>query len=459
MIHSIIRVFLCFKSKYRLGLLFVCLLNLSSLFAEAPIVNNNAGSWTDNLNDQLGASNLNNISIDVIAGSASLSTGQNSGSQTTVIIKPPSFDSWLSFCMDATYSSNTDLTIDFLNGADDSPIIGYQGLDMSMGDVNGCFDISGLNILTYPTLKVKINHTRGGTVPIVNQINVTWNPQTVLLFDKRGPETVIAGTPLPYKLRVSVNFIAAEYLVIWDTLPKLSRGTVVYETGEDYGQNDEPEIDIISDNGIYILNDTIITTANNTYTVPGHSVLWYFEKIEEGTSLVLQAFVKSPNGTLDGTKYFNSAAVRVDNGNGKDISNIETTILSTPLPQLTKAEPTLIKPRQSGIFPINGTNYAAHGSTLTFFIQDPIGGVDGNDYAAEGRERMYETVLWDNLNDYLPWIAGPPTNIIGTHNGITVIGQYTVVPVTIGTTVVPANSVYWNLGTLQPGILIRVNLV
>jgi len=210
--------------------------------AMPPEVDNNNGVWTDNFNDQLGSANLDNVELEVFSGTVSLSSGQTSGSHTTVVIDPPSTDSWLTLCLTATYSATNNLTVDLLNGADDTPIAGFQGLDMSQVDANGCFDISGVDVNIYPSLKVRVNHTQGATSPIVQQIKVTWNPITFLLFDKIAPEEVGAGQAFPYKIRVSANFVDAENVVIWDTLPKLSRGTVVYEAGEDYGQNDEPQL-------------------------------------------------------------------------------------------------------------------------------------------------------------------------------------------------------------------------
>ena len=432
-------------------------------FAAVPIVDNNNGSWTDNFNDQLGSFNLNNIELDVFSGSVALAAGQTSGSQTTVIIDPPSFDAWQTVCLQATYSNHADLTIDVLNGADDSPIAGFQGIDMSQGAATSCLDISNIDINAYPTLKIRINHTKGATTPIVQQITVNWNPITFLLFDKVAPEEVGAGQSFPYKIRVSANFVDAEDLVIWDTLPKLSRGTVTYEAGEDYGQNDEPLLatikkpdgtadTLISHNGNYTATAIMV----NGVSVPEHSVYWTFDKLRAGKSIVLQAFLVAPNGTLDGTQYFNGANAVVGNGANKTAPTVATTVRSTPAPKLTKAQPTLDRPGQSRVFQIGEENLVLEGNTLRFYIKDPDGSTDGNDYAPELRERMYNTVLFDTLGDLLPYLAATPFDIEGTKyflDGTNQIinGIYTTIRVTIGTTTVPANSVYWTLGTLEPG--------
>ena len=68
-----------------LALLFI----VNTIQAEAPEVDNNAGTWIDNFGDQLGTFDLQNVVIDVFGGTTQLGSGQNNGSQTSVIISPP----------------------------------------------------------------------------------------------------------------------------------------------------------------------------------------------------------------------------------------------------------------------------------------------------------------------------------------------------------------------------------
>ena len=327
----------------------------------------------------------------------------------------------------------------------------------------GCFDISGVDINANPTLKVQVNHTRGGTAPTVNQIKATWNPITFLLFDKVAPEEIGAGQTYAYKVRVSANFVDAQDLVIWDVLPKLSRGTVTYEAGEDYGQDDAPTLAItinpdgsmdtlISRDGQY----TDVATTVNGVAIPEHAIYWTFDELTAGKSIILQAFMVAPNGTLDGTQYINSAEAVVANGANKSAAPVTTTVRSTPAPLLKKEEVTIIRPGETRIFPIGGENLVLEGNTLKFYIQDPIGPADGNNYAPELRERMYNTLLWDDVTELVPYLGATPFDIMGTKfnaNGTStsISGTYTAVPITINNIDVPANSVYWDLETMHPG--------
>jgi uncharacterized repeat protein (TIGR01451 family) len=421
---------------------------LSTPALAAPTIDNNAGLWVDNFFDPLGTENLNsnNMAFDVVAGTISLDAGQNAGNQQTVVIAPPSFDAWEQVCLDATFSANTDLRISILDASNNSVIPGYANLDMSTLDINGCLDISGISATTYPEIKVRIDHIRGTTTPLVKQLQVKWNPLTVLLFDKEAPVEVLAGQTFRYKLRISANFVNARDVVLYDQLPRSSDNTVLYETGEYYGIDDDPIIQQILGGGVY----TATATTVRGVAVPANSVYWEFDSIPAGRSSILELFVSSPNGTLDGTIYENQAFAFTSNGASVSVPKAITEIRSRPAPNLAKAAPSLATPANSQIFPVSGVNYVLRGSTITFTLSDPIGPLDGNNFAIEGRERMHNTVLWDNLDELVAAgiLNGAPTNISGG-------GVYTTTATTVNGVNIPANSIYWNLGVFQPGATFR----
>ncbi|MGJ8726603.1 MAG: SdrD B-like domain-containing protein [Roseibacillus sp.] len=446
----------------------------------APTVDNNEGTWTNTFNDELGTNVLSNVAVDVFAGTASLVSGQAAGSQTSVIITPPSFDAWDKLCLDASYGTNDALDVTLLDVSTGSPITGFIDLDMSNFDSEGCLDISGLDAVAYPEIQVRVDHTRGATAPVVREMMVTWNPQTVLLFDKKTVETIPAGVQFPYQVRLSANFVDAQNVIVWDTLPMNGRG-IDYPT--DYGQADEPIIGQISDGGIFTADgttdaatgDPLPSYPDGMTEFPDNSVVWYFDEVEAGNSLVLQLFVEAPNGTLNGTVYENNANVHVDNGDDKVAAPVETIITSEPAPNMTKAGATLAAPGVTRVFGLNGENYVIArdspgvSDTLTFRIRDPFGPVDGNDYDEQNRSRMYNTVIYDDLSGLIdPNGDGDtsdsyllnPTNPGHTFSAtkFNADGTTTVIPAvftstatTVHTTEVPAQSVYWDFGTLEVG--------
>lgn len=407
--------------------------------AEDLEVNNNIGCWTDNFNDQVGTvvANTSNLDFNVLAGTVSLATGQVSGVQQSVVIAPPSFDSWLSICLAANYSGGNDLTIDVLDASTDTIISGYMEIPIS-SLAGGCYDISGLDINTYPELKIQINHIRGNTAPVVNQLQVKWNPRTFLLFDKVAPTSILAGQEFRYLVRVSANFVDAKDIVIYDPLPSTINGTVIYETGENYGQSDDPTIGQISDGGQY----TATSITVNGVAIPAHAVYWTFDELKAGVSNVFQFFVSAPNGTLDGTIWENTAEVFTSNGDNQSAPSVQTVILSTPAPEVIKEEKTNKNPVGNKIYPLGDTNYIIGADTITFQLQSK------NTYTAEGRERMYNTVMWDNLSDLVDngLIVGTPFNISGG-------GVFTATATIVNGINIPENSIYWNYGTFNPGAI------
>ncbi|WP_411846710.1 SdrD B-like domain-containing protein [Roseibacillus persicicus] len=454
---------------------------LQAALDAAPIVDNNEGTWTNTFNDELGTFSLSNVSVDVFAGTTSLDSGQAAGSQTSVVITPPSFDAWDKLCLDASYGSNDALDITLLdpnNG--DAPIVGFVDLDLSNFDTEGCLDISGLDAAAYPEIRVRVDHKRGATAPVVREMTVTWNPQTVILFDKKTVETIPAGVQFPYQVRLSANFVNAQNVIVWDTLPMNGRG-IAYPA--DYGQTDEPIIGQISEGGVFTADgttdaatgDPLPSFPDGMTSFPVNSVVWYFDEIEAGNSLVLQLFVEAPNGTLNTTIYRNNANVHVDNGEDKVAEEVETVITSEPAPNMTKAGATLAAPGLTRVFGLNGENYViARNSpgisdTLTFRIRDPFGPVDGNDYDEENRSRMYNTVIYDDLSGLIDpngdgdtsdsYLLNPSNpahslsaikfNADGTTT--TIPATFTSTAVTVHTTEVPAQSVYWDFGTLEVG--------
>ena len=426
---------LSFHLRIAQNWLILTLLSLPFFLRADGVVNNNAGTWCDDFHDTLGIFDSDNLTFNVLAGSVSLGGGSPSGYQTTVIIAPPAFDAWKEICLDANYSNPGDLLIEVLD-------LSNNVLFASNPDPSGCIDISSIPV-SENEVRVRISHTSGTTAPTVNNLCVTWNPVTLLLFDKQGPPTIQSGEAFTYNVRLSANFVDAQDLVIWDVLPLHARGSVINPPGEDYGQDDSPVFQSASDGGIY----TPVATTVNGVAVPAHSVYWTEDLIQAGVSLIYQISMRAPNGTLNGTMYENNAEVVVANGEDKTANTVVTEVLSTPKPRLIKESSTLTE--GSGIYgPINTTNYALNASTITFVIRDPYGAPDGNDYTGTGDERMYNTVLYDNISDILPELIGPPAPGDISGGGVYWPGPG---PTTVDGQTVPAESIYWSLGTFEPG--------
>ena len=406
---------------------FFCLLaSLCLPLSAAPVINNNAGTWTDNYNDSIGISAVNQTVVDATAGVAKLATGQSSGDFTTVVIKPTSFDAWGQLTLQGSWSAPANVQVsvlDPLNG--DAVVLGPQSY-------TGPISLASLSATTYPELKVRVALTAGATRPEISRLRATWNPISRLLVDKTAPATVQAGETITYRLRYSVSYVDAQDLVVWDRLPHTAQGTMTYPT--DYGQNDNLTFVQASDGGQF--TSTAITVKG--VNIPAGSVYWDLGNKPAGTTATLLLTLKSKNGTLDGTQVTNSFSADAANAAQIASDSVATTITSVPAPKIQKRAST-------GIYPLPSGNFTQPGTVNRFTVRAD------NLLQPIGRETMYQTVVYDNLSDLVGKMdpdfggAGIPVASI-TPVGGTYIANYT--PPSGGD---PFPAVVWTGITLPPG--------
>ena len=353
----------------------------------APQVDNNNGIWFDNYIDTAGVQTDNNTQHNGTARIIELAPGQTTGNYTTVLIRPTSFDAWGDLVLDATFGKAGDVTVDVLDAAGTSILISNLALTAGAGD------LSSLNpTTTSDGIRIRVNLTQSGSVaPSISSLRVTWNPISLLLLDKEAPASVLAGQTFNYKLRYSVNFVQAENLVLWDELPANVDGTVSYPAAENYGQDDAAQFVSATDGGQLCTTGGGCTIAGTL--VPENAVYWDLGTVAAGTTVAVSFAVKAPNGTINTSSYANQAHVNASNAAQVDSNTTTTQILSTPAPNIEKRV-------SNGGIPLPSGNYFVFtGEIVQFTVSDPIGATDGNDYTAEGRERMYNTVMYDDVSD------------------------------------------------------------
>ena len=393
-----------FRSK-RVSVLFLLLffgqIEFGLGVSAAPIVDNNAGTWTDSYQDGLGIFTMTNLTLDVFAGSISLESGQTTGSLTTVKIIPPSFDAWGTICLDGNWASPAQFSIDVINAETETIVLSGLGIDAA-----GCVDVSGLDPNVVTEIRVVVNFDQAGNPipPSLTELQVTWNPVSVLLLDKTGPNTIDAGETFVYFIRYSVNFVEAKGLVLWDPLPLAIDGTVIYPT--EYGQSDDPTFVSATGGGLLWSGPgDLDVKGDGSILVPEHSVYWDLGDVAQGVTEVLAISLKSPNGSLDGTVYSNQFFAAASNAQSEASALVSTTVQSIPSPQLDKRG-------SGGLIEFPDIYYALPESDITFIVADPLGGTDANDYTATGRETMYNTVVYDDVSFLLS-----PTILIDTNSG------------------------------------------
>ncbi len=172
--------------------------------------------------------------------------------------------------------------------------------------------------------------TKSTLAPVVTSVQVTWNPISLLLLDKKAPATVQAGQVVSYRIRYSTSFVEARDLVVWDTLPNTATNTITYPAS--YGQNDN--VTFVSATGGGVYTATALTVKG--VSIPANSVYWDLGTKKEGTTDTLTFSVKTRNGTLNGTTVSNQALADAANAAAVTSQVAVTTVTAVPAPLLEK---------------------------------------------------------------------------------------------------------------------------
>jgi uncharacterized repeat protein (TIGR01451 family)/fimbrial isopeptide formation D2 family protein len=400
--------------------------SLGTAALAVPIIDNNAGTWSDTYNDNLGVQSIQGAIVDSIPGVVKLAAGQTSGSYETVRIKPPSFNAWGTLKLSGAWSAPTNVQVSVIDPVSQDTII-------APAPYTGEISLAGIDPVEHPELAVVVALAEGTVSPMVSDLGVTWTPRSCLLLDKSAPASVLAGQRIAYRIRYSVNYVEAQDLVIWDKLPLAADGTMTYPA--DHGQKDDVAFVEASRGGVYTATPVTVRGV----AIPGGSVYWDLGTKPEGATETLWFTVRTKNGTLDGSRTVNRATAEAANAATVQSAAIETRIESEPAPSITKRG-------GAGIYTLESGDYTFPALFNRFTIEAR------NDYAGEGRETMYGTVVYDDLSNLMDKIApdlggaGIPVVDIYPTNG-TYTAAYT--PPSGGA---PFPAVVWtNRPTLGPG--------
>ncbi len=423
----------CGTLRRRLTALVFCLATVTVMHA-APVVSDNDGYFFDDYGDYLGVFSASQVKV--TGGTVSLITPNTTGNYRTVEIVPTSFDQWGQLTIVGTYGALGDLTAEVRSQDGLTVLIPAQ-------PVNSPINLSSLNPITVPGIRVQVYFNKTAVVaPTLDSLLVTWRPVSQLLLDKQGPVQVQAGENIVYRVRYSVNYVRAQDLVIWDTLPQYP-GSLTYPTEispTPYpGQNDNLTFVSATKGGLYNPGPAAIVVAG--VTVPPNSVYWNLGNVAEGTTDLLNFTLATRNGTLDMTTVANQAHVDAANAAPSQSQTVVTTIRSTPAPSL-------IKGGGAGIYNIGGVAQTIPGTINSFSITAGNG-------SGLGRETMYNTVVYDDLSGLLNVIAdlgAPGLSAEDLFNISPAGGTFNPAYDPDGAGSLPAiPAIVWNVGTLEPG--------
>lgn len=143
-----------------------------------------------------------NTTVDSIAGTVQLAPGQVSGQYTTVEIIPTGFGRWNTLTVNGTFSSFADVMIEVLDQSGIMIILPPQS-PSPLGTVN----LSTIDPVMHPAIRVRVLlSASGGPAPVIDSLEVAWNPVSLLLVAVAAPATAVAGEPFVCRIRLFGQF-------------------------------------------------------------------------------------------------------------------------------------------------------------------------------------------------------------------------------------------------------------
>ncbi|HMJ88385.1 MAG TPA: hypothetical protein VK530_01130 [Candidatus Acidoferrum sp.] len=140
-----------------------------------------------------------------------------------------------------------------------------------------------------------------------------------------------------YRARYAVNYVRAQGLVVWDTLPQYA-DSLMYPpeiNPTPYpGQNDNVTFASATKGGAYHAGPGALVV--NGVSVPPNSVYWNLGNVDEGVTDLLTFTVATRNGTLEGTTLTNRAFATAANAGTSQSQPVVTVIRSVSRPSITK---------------------------------------------------------------------------------------------------------------------------
>ncbi|MFO0744902.1 MAG: MopE-related protein [Myxococcota bacterium] len=411
-----------------------------------PSSNDNLGSWVDDYQDSIGIDfdHSERVVHDAIGQSVRLATGESEGHLTTGLIQPASFSAWKAIYLKFSATSPDDLRVQFVPEGGATPIdlpafgtsddAAWQGkIDLSL--------VPSLTATAYPRgqLRVFLQNSTGTVAPTLQALRIDWKPLSVVKVTLESGSEACARQAIPSKLRISVSHVDATNLVAWLPLPE---GTYTYAAG----LNPASRLELVeaSDGGTYWSGPGPLSIGG--VDVPAGSVYWSLGTRKAGNTFILSFSIRPPTGVLNNTTYTLGGSAKATNSSRVDTAVQTLTVRGNSLARnISKSSyPTI------GIF---GFNWVNAGQVLNYNVSI----WNYNNSGPQCLENWQRVVVWDELSDLK---VGSQRAFVGTPTNISGGGIYTAVPVVLyspnsdGSTssiTIPANSVYWNVGTVPVG--------
>ncbi|PKN55529.1 MAG: hypothetical protein CVU56_20835 [Deltaproteobacteria bacterium HGW-Deltaproteobacteria-14] len=416
----------------------------------SPQVDNNTGEWVHFFDDTVGVSFAPaEIVYDGIGRLLTLnpagSPAPTTGTVTTTLIEPSSFNAWGTVYLKYTSSTATDVTAVF-QAADGT------NYPLALTPAATAPWTSRASIASVPSASVTGGRVivtlkkNGPIAPTLQGLRVTWSPRSILALNFTGPATVNSADTVTWRLATSVSLVNAQDLVAWVVLPTpnvpAAGSTTAPPALPASAETQDASLSFASatDGGLYNGTGGPITVAG--VSVPAGAVYWSLGEVAAGHTFALRFTARTKMGTIDQTFFEPVAHVHAANANAIDSPKVTTRVSSAPNPFIRKTA--------SNVYLLFNEYRAYAGSEITYTLY----GGNYEIYPGSHGEDYYQACVYDDLTPLLnlagnPAIKTPPGVTPNNGGQVYLAGDPT--PPACGGVTVPPNSVWWYLDRLTVG--------
>ncbi len=417
---------------------------LPATASAAPLVDHDAGLWFDTYGDNTGidtnGGQTTGVKLDPFGQLVTLAPGFDAGQLATSVVEPSSFSAWRTIDLSFTASATADLEV-WVQDADTGTTTGPLPLGPPADpSFDASADLSGLGT-SVQRVRVLVKLARTGALaPTLQDLRVTWQPESVLQIAKEANASACAADTVTAKLKVSVSYVEASNLVVWEALPTPSANP--------FGQAAPLTFVSATSGGLFNAGGPLQV---GDVTVPAGAVYWVLGDRPSGQTFALSYTVRSQMGTFDQTVFSGAAHAQADNAAQVASATVGTTITSQPQPFLFRAT--------TGTYRLFGKDHTEAGDVVGFTLS----GGNYNVWPGTCGETYFQAVLVEDVSGLVDPAATDPAFSGGAAfdtppglHAITGGGVYTATATTVNGVAVPAHSIYWDLGHLAVGAKFNV---
>ncbi len=302
--------------------------------------------------------------------------------------------------------------------------------------------VSAISAATHPRgkLRVLLQNTPPAVAPTLQALRIDWTPLSVVKVTIESGTTACARQAIPSKLRISVSHVDATNLVAWIPMP-----TGTYTVAQNINpSNTRLELVEASDGGTYHAGPNPLVIGGTS--IPANSIYWNLGTRKAGNTFLVSFSIRTPSGVMNQTSYQFAGSARSSNSG---LAQTATQSLNIQGNSVGRS----ISKSAYPVYRLFNQNWVNAGQDINYSLSVWNSG-------SQCVENWQRVIVWDELDQIkvganTKAFVGDPTNISPN------TGVYTTVPKTfhvtnpadgtLETVTVPANSIYWDVGTISAG--------